>query len=453
MRSCLRRTASAVVEGLESRMLLSGVPLAIETVDVVGGTQLKITGTSGNDQITLRQAADGLVVANTGGWSDTVPGNFKSILVNGGAGNDSIVVNPSVTTDCILYGGAGNDTLVGGSGNDTLYGGAGRNVLNGGAGDDVLDTIGSTRDTLTGGGGQDTFWTDANANAERITDLTPAETSAGDVHRVNALFARARGRKTQMRISKALSVRALPEPGTDGLGSYVDFSNNPLFSDAGPSENDIVQGNLGDCYFLASLSATAKVDPWRIRQSVLDMGDGTYLVQFTRGSTRSFVRVDGELPTLDGSTLEYAGLGAGGSTWVAILEKAYAVFRTGANSYLSLNSGWMDEAFSALGGNSSSVYYAPDGTTLLKQMQHELAAGKAVALGTSDVTDGAPLLSAHAYTVDQVLTDASGTPTAVRLRNPWGVDGAGNDGANDGYVTVTAAQAFNDVAGYTSALV
>jgi hypothetical protein len=37
--------------------------------------------------------------------------------------------------------------------------------------------------------------------------------------------------------------------------------------------------------------------------------------------------------------------------------------------------------------------------------------------------------------------DADGGFVSLVLRNPWGSDGAGNDGANDGVVTVTLDQA------------
>lgn len=448
----VRKAAAAVVESLEARALLSAVPLTIAQTPVWDGTQLRIIGTPANDQITVTQTSDGLVIGNSGGWSTTVAGAFANILIDAGAGNDSVVVDPSVTTDCIIYGGAGNDTLLAGSGNDRLYSGAGKNYLKAGTGDDVLDTLGSTRDTLVGGGGHDSFWTDANASAERILNLTPDEVAAGAVHRVGSFYA-GPGMKPRQTLVKALSVRALPEPGTDGEGTYANYSNHPLFSASGPSQDDVIQGNIGDCYFLASLAATAKIDPSRLRQGILDMGDGTYLVQFSRGNSKVFVRVDGQLPTLDGSSLEYADFGGGGSIWAPIMEKAFAVYRTGANSYLSLSGGWMDEAFTALGGTSSSVYDVSNGTMLLSQIQRDLAAGKAVAFGTSTITDGAPLLGSHAYTVEQVITDANGTPTSVVMRNPWGIDGAGNDGSDDGYVTVTAAQAFDALLGFSAATV
>ena len=52
------------------------------------------------------------------------------------------------------------------------------------------------------------------------------------------------------------------------------------------------------------------------------------------------------------------------------------------------------------------------------------------------------MITSHAYTVDHVVDNGDGTFSVV-VRNPWGVDGnTSNDGANDGYVTLTAAQAY-----------
>jgi len=441
------RAAGAVVESLENRTLLSGVPLAVSRQEVFGGTQLKIVGTPGNDQITVRQVGDAVVVGNTGGWTATYAGNFNSILIDAGAGNDSVVVDPSVTTDCVIYGGPGNNTLQGGSGNDRLYSGPGKNVLKAGAGDDVLDCIGSTADTLIGGAGRDSFWAD-NSSRERI--LNPGAAGSGAVHRVSSFYSASGSRRAVVSVKKALSVRSLPEPVADGT-TYRDFSNHRLFASAGPGEDDVRQGDVGDCFLLSVLSSTAKVDPWRIRQSMLDMGDGTYVVQFTRGSSKVFVRVDGQLPTWSDGSLVYADQGSQGSIWVAVMEKAYTVFRSAAPSYAALDGGWMNEPYAALGAASYSSFYEPDGQTLLADLQVELAAGKSVTYGAGTPADGAPLLGSHAYTVDHFNFDATGTPVSVTLRNPWGVDGAGNDGANDGYVTLNGQQALDSMIGFASA--
>ena len=46
-------------------------------------------------------------------------------------------------------------------------------------------------------------------------------------------------------------------------------------------------------------------------------------------------------------------------------------------------------------------------------------------------------------------------PTHLRLRNPWAMDGYSGttDGANDGYITITAQQASASMLGFVSAAV
>lgn len=53
----------------------------------------------------------------------------------------------------------------------------------------------------------------------------------------------------------------------------------------------------------------------------------------------------------------------------------------------------------------------------------------------------APLVMCHMYSVASVARNAYGIITSIVLRNPWGVDGVGNDSNRyDGLVTVTPAQ-------------
>jgi hypothetical protein len=54
--------------------------------------------------------------------------------------------------------------------------------------------------------------------------------------------------------------------------------------------------------------------------------------------------------------------------------------------------------------------------------------------------------------VDSLVVE-EGRPVGVRLRNPWGVDGAGNDGADDGYVDVSLADLTRGFWGMISARV
>jgi len=93
--------------------------------------------------------------------------------VNGGEGDDLVVVSSAIDLPATMRGGPGNDTLVGGGGpdkliggegndkvvgrggSDVLYGGPGNDELLGGAGNDVLRGGGS--DVMNGGSGHNTL--------------------------------------------------------------------------------------------------------------------------------------------------------------------------------------------------------------------------------------------------------------------------------------------------------
>jgi hypothetical protein len=136
----------------------------------------------------------------------------------------------------------------------------------------------------------------------------------------------------------------------------------------------------------------------------------------------------------------YNHTGASGSQWGAILEKAYAVFRTGANSYGSLNWGYFGAVLSDLGFTYSS-FGAQDANTLYNNISNALNSGRGVTIGTNSwAAAGAPLIGSHTYSVTSAWKDSWGTPY-VTLRNTWGMDGAGWDGNSaDGLVTMSMDQ-------------
>src|SRR5262249_51284851 len=146
-----------------------------------------------------------------------------------------------------------------------------------------------------------------------------------------------------------------------------------------------------------------------VRSMVADFGDGTYGVYL--GS--NFYRVDGDLPTWSATSTDqrYAGLGAGGSLWVAIVEKAYASFRTGANTYASLANGDPADALRAY--HLSSVgenYYAAgsNSATVANDVYAHWNAYQSCTICTGTVATGSPLVASHCYSVTAVFRDASG---------------------------------------------
>src|SRR5262249_21739985 len=122
-------------------------------------------------------------------------------------------------------------------------------------------------------------------------------------------------------------------------------------------------------------------------------------------------------------------------------EKAYAYFRTGANTYNSLNAGWTGSVFSDLGVMTTTfTVSSANMNSVFNQLTTALAAGKAVAAVTNtNIASGIPIIGSHAYTV--VSTSVDSGVQYVTVRNPWGIDGAGNDGnPNDGLVRITLSQ-------------
>jgi hypothetical protein len=120
-----------------------------------------------------------------------------------------------------------------------------------------------------------------------------------------------------------------------------------------------------------------------------------------------------------------------------VMEKAFADFRTGANTYASINSGWMGEVYSDLGVNSSAFFPSSyTATTLYNLLYNDLTNGQEVTLGTSSSAPN--LVSDHAYTLISAYKDSSGVTHYV-VRNPWGDSGDSLENSQ-GYATLTFAQ-------------
>jgi Ca2+-binding RTX toxin-like protein len=141
------------------------------------GSSLVVQGGPGNDDIRISHDAQGWAIANGAGifagegcvsvtsnaTAVNCTGEAALVVVTGNAGDDNIVIDPSVPASAKvrINGNAGSDTLVGGPGDDVLEAGEnyngpddGNDVLRGEGGDDVLyaDPGG---DQLDGGSGDD----------------------------------------------------------------------------------------------------------------------------------------------------------------------------------------------------------------------------------------------------------------------------------------------------------
>ncbi len=156
----LRRTLDRLcrplaIEPLEQRhMLTTGLGMILD------GSTLKISGTSGNDQIFLIQ--NNGRIGLMGGNQTFAASQVSQIIIDGGTGDDQIQVNSQlfgyqpIFTPTIIYGGAGNDFIAGGQGVDIIFGGEGNDIIYGGSSSDYLDG-GVGNDVIYGGAGDDTI--------------------------------------------------------------------------------------------------------------------------------------------------------------------------------------------------------------------------------------------------------------------------------------------------------
>ena len=139
---------SASLEQLESRRLLS------ITLD---GDTLRLTGTDGNDNLSLsRTGIDNVIARENTNAAEFDLDDIDEIVIGGGAGDDVIRVFANDLSDrgvdVHLSGGLGHDSVEGGGNDEEIFGDDGNDTLVGNAGHDTLDG-GEGTDTLLGGAG------------------------------------------------------------------------------------------------------------------------------------------------------------------------------------------------------------------------------------------------------------------------------------------------------------
>ncbi|MGD0460908.1 MAG: C2 family cysteine protease [Tepidisphaeraceae bacterium] len=366
----------AVATSAASAVLSKATPAAGVSIATQFGDELVITAAGVDDSISVSER-----------------GYTFTITADGATYTDA-----ATTAGLFIYARGGTDTI---------------NIANSVTSDTTLETIDGAVTTITSAGTDVTSWIDS-------TDIY---SGTGDVHRV-ATFAGG--------VSKTLGA-ALANPKDAGATVKVSAS---LFG-AGPVAGDVNQGEVGDCYFLSSLAAFAGHDPNLLVQSAVDMGDGTYVVQFMSNNQPVFVRVSNAFSTGPFGGFMFAHPGSDGTIWAMVMEKAFCDFRTGANTYASINGGWMGDIYTDLGVSSTNFFTSSyTVTTLFNLLSADLAGGDAVTLATSQSPPN--LVGDHAYTLVSVTKDSAGVAHYV-VRNPWGVAGDAIENSQ-GYATLTFAQ-------------
>jgi len=133
-----------------------------------------------------------------------------------------------------------------------------------------------------------------------------------------------------------------------------------LWGTSGVTTRDINQGEDGDCYYLASLAATAEIGD-RIKKAFVTQSytaEGIIVVRAYVLGVQKDIVMDDFLPFYNWgpttTTLLFAKASPSGALWGPFLEKAWAKAN---GNYEIIEGGWGVEAIRFLTGAPTSSYY------------------------------------------------------------------------------------------------
>lgn len=253
--------------------------------------------------------------------------------------------------------------------------------------------------------------------ANKVINSDPANSRSG----IGNLFAGSSSTQLESLVGKWFLGTDRP----DAAGTYR-YAQGALFQ-GGATLNDVDQGGVGDCYFIAALGAAAQDKPWVINNMFTDNGDGTFTVRFFKpDGSRDYVTVDRYLPTNAWGDAVYAGWNGGSYSevnnelWVALAEKAYAqvnesgwIGQDNTNSYAGIDGGWMAPVMNQISGldTVSQSVNSMTKTSLINLVN----SGRMLTAGFVS-GGGFGVVDSHAYTISS-YNAATGL---FRLHNPWG---------------------------------
>ncbi|WP_425618128.1 GEVED domain-containing protein [Anatilimnocola sp. NA78] len=230
------------------------------------------------------------------------------IEVLGGAGNDSIAVDPSITISATIRGGGGIDTISGGSGNDFLYGDAGNDTIVGGIGADTISG-GDGNDVMAGSAGNDIFL--GEAGNDRIVGGT-------DFDRIIEQPGAATISNTQVRVGSSLDtygqIEQIELTGTTGADAFVfnNLTTNVVID--GRGGNDTVS-YIGDGNFVLTNSLLTRAAG--LTNATVTMTGITSATLTGGGASNKFTVTDWTRPlTINGGAGVDTIEDAGGSNYV-----------------------------------------------------------------------------------------------------------------------------------------
>ena len=221
----------------------------------------------------------------------------------------------------------------------------------------------------------------------------------------------------------------------------VDPNAKPVVNGVNP--DDVSQGALGDCWYIASLQAVARSNPKIIEEAITDNGNGTYTVRLYHDGKPVYVTVTGDQVENENGP-EFAKSTDRKELWPNIMEKALASYE---GSYGAIEKNSPSHGLEVITGQKSTT----KNDFSAKDLKNSLDNGEAVAIGSknkpwqwpwsednpnsypdplyrpnardangNNLSD--PLHYNHAYSVKSVdLGDPNDdSDDKVTLVNPWG---------------------------------
>lgn len=194
--------------------------------------------------------------------------------------------------------------------------------------------------------------------------------------------------------------------------------------------NDVSQGQVGDCYLIASLASFADQNPEVIRQIIVANPDGTFTVTlYVRDEHGQLVprEVVVDPRNHSGNHVNFGDNNR--EAWPLLIEQAYAQLYGGYDQIGQ--GGFPGTALEALTGKESTTLQASDLSMdqLAKYDQDNYAITIASLSDGSnnDLYRDGTLVTGHAYYISDVNPEAG----TVTIRNPWGwPESASESGAN-----------------------
>lgn len=237
------------------------------------------------------------------------------------------------------------------------------------------------------------------------------------------------------------------------VSDFIDSSS--LFVD-GVGAGDIVQGALGDCWWLGAISVVATRDDLLYPLFVSAHSDlGFFQIKFFKNGAWRVVSVDDVVPLTQGKRYAFGHCADPSEYWVSLMEKAFAKLN---GCYANIESGNFSEGMTDLTGEGSENFKLDSPETqaqlvngtfwkmLLYFEAEQFLMGCSMSAqsgrhhhhhGTGhEKDDGSGILQGHAYAILQIaeVKVKGKTEQLMKIRNPWGQKewrGAFSDGSRE----------------------